>query len=100
MRIDFSLRPRLFYNRQPNSCHSGPRLQCAIIATTQNVTKLTKNGQTPFAPAFSIVGRALFSLATPFPLIIKQFLWVGSTFSELAGMVLFLLYCNNMKKTK
>jgi len=49
---------------------------------------------------FSIVGRALFSLATPFPLIIKQFLWMGSTFSELAGMVLFLLYCNNMKKIK
>jgi hypothetical protein len=48
----------------------------------------------------NIVGRALLPLFKPFPLIVKQSLWMVSTCSELAAMVLFILYCNNMNKVK
>jgi len=51
MRIDFPLRSHLQSNGRLESCHLGLRLQHATIPTTQNVTKLTKNGQTPFGPA-------------------------------------------------
>jgi hypothetical protein len=56
MRIDFPLRSHLQSNGRLDSCHSGLRLQCATIPTTQNVTKLTKNGQTPFTPFGVVLG--------------------------------------------
>ena len=62
MRIDFPVRSHLQSNGLLDSCHSGLRLQCAAISTRQNLEKLTKNGQTPFAPRADGNGNVIASV--------------------------------------
>ena len=46
----------------------------------------------------NIISRALFVKSASFPIVLKQFLWMISTCSELMGMALFLLYCHKLRK--
>ena len=48
----------------------------------------------------NILLRFVFSQAAAFPLLLKQTLWIASTAAELAGMLLFWIYCLRMRGGK